>query len=486
MAGVFVVFANQLVGGGPPGGLGRVVLAEHPRHFSDFKFHKKKLVFHRAGLKYYERKLGRKRDVVYLEHGEVSREGLGRCLGRRGVKRASMYDPVDYGLEERLRRELKAEGIECEFVESPLFLCDREYLREHFGEQRHYSMNSFYTEQRRRLGVLMEDGRPAGGQWSFDKENRRPMRGEVEAPGVKPVRRNEYVREAEGYVNRHFGGNPGEAEGLIYPVTHAGARGWLADFVERRLELFGPYEDAISAEEPFLFHSVLSCLLNCGLLRVEEVLEAVLERGREGVRLNSVEGFVRQIIGWREFMRAVYALEGRRQAEANFWGCKQELPYAFCEAATGVEPVDVVIRRVMERAYAHHIERLMILGNFMLLCEIRPQEVYRWFMELFIDAYDWVMTPNVYGMSQYADGGRMTTKPYVSSSNYVRKMSDFGGGEWCEVWDGLFWRFVERHKKVFAGNARMKVMAVQLERMDREKRRGHVRTAERYLEGLFG
>jgi len=161
------------------------------------------------------------------------------------------------------------------------------------------------------------------------------------------------------------------------------------------------------------------------------------------------------------------------------------LPTSFYTAKTAMEPVDAVIRRVLDNAFAHHVERLMILGNFMLLCEIHPDEVYRWFMELFIDGYDWVMVPNVYGMSQYADGGRMTTKPCVSSSSYVRKMSDFPRGAWCEVWDALFWRFIHRHKKAFADIPRMNVTARQLDRMDRAKLRSHIDLAEFYLATLF-
>jgi deoxyribodipyrimidine photolyase-related protein len=190
---------------------------------------------------------------------------------------------------------------------------------------------------------------------------------------------------------------------------------------------------------------------------------------KKQVRLNSLEGFVRQVIGWREFMRAVYILRGQQQKEHNFWGLSSKIPYQFYDASTGIKPVDIIIERVLKNAYAHHIERLMVLGNFMLLCEIDPKEVYRWFMELFIDAYEWVMVPNVFGMSQYADGGMITTKPYISSSNYIRKMSDFKSGGWSEIWDSLFWRFIQ------------KLMAVQADRMDKRKMRRYIEKAESYL-----
>jgi deoxyribodipyrimidine photolyase-related protein len=199
--------------------------------------------------------------------------------------------------------------------------------------------------------------------------------------------------------------------------------------------------------------------------------------------LNSIEGLVRQVIGWREFMRAAYIERGRKQRKSNFWGFKRSMPAAFYQATTGIEPVDTVIRRVLRLGWCHHIERLMILGNFMLLCEIHPDHVYRWFMELFVDAYDWVMVPNVYGMSQFADGGSITTKPYLSSSNYVTKMSDFGTGPWREVWDALFWRFVHRHIGFFESHPRLAQMATMCKRMGR-RMDTHLKVADDFLNRL--
>lgn len=199
------------------------------------------------------------------------------------------------------------------------------------------------------------------------------------------------------------------------------------------------------------------------------------------VPLNSLEGFIRQVIGWREYMRGVYRLTGRQQRCRNFWGHTHPMPRALYQGTTGIDPVDTVIRRVLRHAYCHHIERLMVLGNFMLLCEIHPDAVYRWFMELFIDAYDWVMVPNVYGMSQFADGGLSTTKPYISGSNYILKMSNFRKGAWCAVWDALYWRFIDLHRDFFAMNPRMSVMVKQCDRLG-PRLAEHHRTANAFLE----
>jgi deoxyribodipyrimidine photolyase-related protein len=203
------------------------------------------------------------------------------------------------------------------------------------------------------------------------------------------------------------------------------------------------------------------------------------------VPMNSLEGFIRQVIGWREFILGVYRTMGRRQRSKNYWGYHHPLPAAFYDGSTGIDPVDTVIRRTLQHGYCHHIERLMVLGNFMLLCDIDPDEVYRWFMELFIDSYDWVMVPNVYGMSQFADGGMITTKPYISGSSYVLKMSNFRRGPWCEVWDALYWRFIHVHHDFFSSNPRMSVMVAQCNKMG-AKLAQHLKTADGFLEKLHG
>jgi deoxyribodipyrimidine photolyase-related protein len=223
-------------------------------------------------------------------------------------------------------------------------------------------------------------------------------------------------------------------------------------------------------------------MLNIGLLSPQDIIDRAMAYA-DRVPLNSLEGFVRQVIGWREFVRAIYRTRGVQQRTTNYWNHERKIPSSFYDGSTGIEPVDVVIRRVLELGYCHHIERLMILGNFMLLCDFDPDEVYRWFMELFIDAYDWVMVPNVYGMSQHADGGLMTTKPYISGSSYVLRMSSFKKGPWCEIWDALYWRFMNKHRSFFAGNARMGVMVSQLDKMG-SKLDKHLAVAEKFLKEL--
>jgi deoxyribodipyrimidine photolyase-related protein len=234
-----------------------------------------------------------------------------------------------------------------------------------------------------------------------------------------------------------------------------------------------------------LNHSVLTPMMNVGLLQPLEVVNAAIEyAGKHNVPINSLEGFVRQIMGWREFIRGMYECKGVESRTTNFWGFKRKIPSSFYDGTTGIIPVDETIRKVNETGYCHHIERLMILGNFMVLCEFDPNEVYEWFMELFIDAYDWVMVPNVYGMSQFADGGLFATKPYISGSNYVMKMSNYPKGDWNEVWDGLFWRFIQANRDFFSKNPRLNMMVRTFDKMNIERKNRLLLKAEAFLETL--
>jgi deoxyribodipyrimidine photolyase-related protein len=226
-------------------------------------------------------------------------------------------------------------------------------------------------------------------------------------------------------------------------------------------------------------------LINAGLILPNYILTKTLQYAQdEGVPINSTEGFVRQLIGWREFIRGMYICKGTYARTRNFWEFKRKIPASFYNGTTGIEPVDSVIKEVLKTGYCHHIERLMILGNFMLLCEFHPDDVYQWFMELFIDAYDWVMVPNVYGMSQFADGGTFATKPYISGSNYIKKMSNFGSGEWEQIWDGLFWRFMAVHQDFFKSNSRISMLYYAYQKMPEEKKQMHLRNANSFLERL--
>jgi deoxyribodipyrimidine photolyase-related protein len=433
---VVLIFPHQLFKINPNLDKNReVFLIEEARFFTDFNFHKKKLLLHRASMKYFESFLKKKGLKVRYFNFNQSWE--------KHLKGKTIYytELIDHQLEKKIPKRANK-------LKSPAF------ITEAFEKRKRYFMTGFYTEQRRNFNLLMKNGKPMGGKFSFDKDNRKKIPKDVKIPQLTSFY-NQFIKEGVAYVNKHFSKNPGSTDGFIYPVTHADSQKWLKDFIKHRLKLFGDYEDAMLREEPFLFHSICSPLLNIGLLTPDEVID---ETQKAKAPLNSKEGFLRQVLGWREFIKHIYDIEGEHQRRSNFFKHQKKLTNDFYTGETKIDPLDVVIKRVLQHAYCHHIERLMVVGNYMLLSEIHPNEVYRWFMELFIDAYDWVMVPNVYGMSQYADGGLMTTKPYFSSSNYLLKMSDFKRGEWCEVWNSLFWKFMKKHKRFLSKNPRLAML----------------------------
>ena len=225
--------------------------------------------------------------------------------------------------------------------------------------------------------------------------------------------------------------------------------------------------------------------MNVGLLTPENVLEKAISFAKEhDIPVNSLEGFVRQILGWREFVRGVYVYQGSYQRNKNYWKHTKKIPQSFYTAKTGIRPIDSSLQKILKTGYSHHIERLMIFANFMNLCQIDPNEAYQWFMEMFIDSYDWVMVPNVYGMSSFSDGGKMSTKPYISGSNYIKKMSDYPDGDWAEQWDALFWNFIDDHQDFFAKNPRLGMMLRTLEKMPEDKRKQHFKTAKEFIANL--
>jgi deoxyribodipyrimidine photolyase-related protein len=459
----------------------RVLLVEDALYFKQYAFHKQKLILHRASMRMHAAHLQKQNTQVHYLDVDAA-PTMAAVVERARLlepERLHIIDPVDDWLDRRIAREARRAGLKLIRHDTPMFLSSPLDLEQQFRGRRMF-LATFYAEQRKRFDVLMKNGQPVGGKWSFDAQNRKKLPRAMEPAPLWRPRSNEFVREAADYVAARFPENPGSPTDFKYPVTYADARRWLRDFVETRLPRFGDYQDAITTRDSALFHSVLTPMLNTGLLTPREVLDAVLSA--DNIPLNSLEGFVRQLIGWREFMRAAYILKGRRQRTRNFWNHDRALPDAFWTAGTGIDPIDTVIRRVLDHAYAHHIERLMILGNFMQLCGFRPDDVYRWFMELFIDAYDWVMVPNVYGMALYADGGLISTKPYIAGSNYVRKMSDFEPGAWCETWDGLFWSFIDMHRRELAANPRIGAIVGQLDRMPRDKLREHAVRARQFLQ----
>ncbi|MCS6837095.1 MAG: cryptochrome/photolyase family protein [Anaerolineae bacterium] len=494
---VAFIYPHQLFQPHPASAPGRLhVLSEDPLFFGDarypVRFHRLKLAYQRAAMQRYAEALRQQGYAVcVLEYAEQRQPGDSiRLLHSMGVRAVIACDPVDNIAERRLRRFCAEYGVVLTLLESPNFLTTQAQIEDFFAARKRtddYRQTDFYVWQRKRLGLLLDaKGKPLGGQWTYDSDNRHKLPTAQPIPPDPSNYAHPTIDEARLYVRQHFPNHPGALDAWPYPIDSAGAMKALDAFLEQRLTHYGRYQDAISPRGDVLFHSLLSAPLNVGLLSPQQVVARTLEHyeANPHTPLASVEGFLRQVVGWREFMRAVYVRIGTRQRRSNFWAAGRPLSEAWYSASLGMPPVDDAIRKVLRLAYAHHIERLMLLGNLMLLSDIHPDEVYRWFMELFIDAYDWVMVPNVYGMSQFADGGLITTKPYISSSNYVRKMSDYSSGDWCAIWDSLYWRFVARHADFFRSNPRLAVMMSHLDRLGEDGIAAHRARAEAWLNAL--
>lgn len=464
-----------------------IYLVEEHLYFKQYNFHKQKIAFHRASMKFYQtylQSLGIQVEYIdsYDELADIRM--LIPHLKSIGISEIEYIDTVDDWLEKRINKTCQQNKLKLIKHPSPIFLNSSQENENFFTNRKRMFQTDYYKYQRQSRNILLDEKRqPIGGKWTFDEENRLKYPKNKIPPSIKSLTVNEFYAEAIIHTQKNFPGNYGELnEQFTYPATFAESKKWLKDFLKTRFVDFGAYEDAIVSNESILHHSVLSPLLNVGLLTPDYILSETIAYAEEHkVPINSIEGFVRQILGWREFIRAVYELKGSEERTKNYWGFTRKIPESFYNGTTGIVPIDCTIQKILKTGYCHHIERLMVLGNFMLLCEFDPDEVYQWFMELFIDAYDWVMVPNVYGMSQFADGGLMSTKPYISGSNYLIKMSDYPKGEWQVVWDGLFWRFMHTQRKFFIQNPRLSMLIGTFDKMPDSKKQLHLRTAENFL-----
>jgi deoxyribodipyrimidine photolyase-related protein len=462
------------------------VLVEDDLFFRQYRFHVQKLILHRASMRRFAQRLrdaGFAVEVIETDASHTTAERLAALLRRLRPTALSVFDVVDDWLSRDLGRAVAAAGLDPSdalvVLESPNFVTTNAELTEWFGSHP-ARMQHFYSWQRRRLDILVHGDQPVGGQWSFDEDNRKKLPRKHPVPDVRWPDRHPAVDEAIAWVGEQFPDNPGTADTFHWPTSHDEAEAAYDLFLAERFDQFGPFEDAVSAQHPFLFHSVMTPALNIGLLDPADVVARALDAS-DGVGLSSLEGFIRQVIGWREYMRATYVLFGRRMRSSNRLRHTRPLDAGWWTASTGLPPVDLVVERVLERGWSHHIERLMIAGNAMCLLRTDPDAVHEWFMEMYVDAYDWVMVPNVYAMSQFAAGEAITTKPYVSGSNYLRKMSDLPTGDWTADWDGLYWTFVRDHREVFERNHRSLMMTRLYDGMAPEKKAAHTRAASRWL-----
>jgi deoxyribodipyrimidine photolyase-related protein len=464
-----------------------VFMAEDRGLATHFKYHKHKISFFFMAMRNYCDHLREEGfSVVYNKLSQATFfDHLESFIKKHHLKKIIMAEIQDKFFEKDIVAFCHDQGMALEFIGSPMFLCSRQQFKSYLSQNSKPFMKTFYEGERKRLGILVLKGdRPEGGHWSYDVENRKKAPKDLTNKPLAKIAASKHLGEVSDLVDKNFSGHPGSMQDFWLPTDRKGALKYLDHFIDHHLIHFGDYQDAITARDPFLYHAIISPMMNNGLITPAEILARVLKRYKEekNIPLSSVEGFVRQVMGWREFVRGIYQNYSEVQDEKNFFNHKGKLTKDWYEGTTGILPVDDAIKKAIKYGYCHHIERLMVISNIMLLCEIDPKEVHRWFMEMFVDSADWVMGPNVYGMGQFSDGGIFATKPYISGSNYILKMSDYKKGDWCDVWDGLFWRFIGKNASFFSKNYRMSMMVKTYEKMDSEKKKRLIKLAETFIQ----
>lgn len=427
-----------------------IYLIEEPRYFTDYKFHKLKLIYHRASMKKYYDNIINNINCKYIEYNNVNND-LYNLLNKEST---IYFNPVDHKLEKKFKTKLS----KAKMIDNLNFLLTSNEVKENkskFYKNNKYNHDMFYKYQREKLHILMKDNKPVGGKWSYDTENRKALPDNIKIPTVPKITKDKYYKEALQYIEKNFPNNYGDTDEWCFPIDTKGAIKWLDVFMKKRLNNFGPYEDAVKEDEPFLFHSVLSPMMNIGILPdILVIKRAVKYYDNNTVPIASFEGFIRQVIGWRNYVYSIYILEPSMY-EMNIMKHKKKIDDSYWHGNTNIKPIDSIIKKIIKYSYAHHIERLMYLGNWFLINQKDPKEVHRIFMEWTIDAYDWVMVPNVMGMSQAADGGRMMTRMYFSSSNYINMMSDYKktkNDEWWKIWDAIYYSFIDKHYDLLKSN----------------------------------
>ena len=412
-------------------------------------------------------------DIEHQDFGQTYEEKLVNHISVNDVTMLKIFEIEDKEFESRIKAFAEQQNLALTILPSPMFLLDREEFLAFNGKSKVLRMANFYKEVRKKLNLLMDDNqKPLGGKWSFDEDNRKKIPKGLPLPECYKPRESQYIESLKVTIESNFSDHPGQMDDVWMPLTRADALENIDYFLKVKFENFGIYEDAILQNDTFMFHSALSPSLNMGLITPNDIIDKVLEFTAEyDVPLNSVEGFLRQIIGWREFIRGVYQHHGETQLQSNLFNFSGSLKDSWYSGDTGIPPLDDAINFSDRYGYTHHINRLMVISNLMTLCEVHPKNVYRWFMEMYVDSSEWVMTPNVFGMGTFADGGIFATKPYICGSNYILKMSDYKKGDWCNTVDGLYWRFVSRHMGVLKNNPRLSFMRKTLENMDPQRKR---------------
>lgn len=477
-----IILPNQLYKNSPLINLNidTYFLVEEFLFFNQFKFHKQKIAYHIATMSFYVDYLqSLSKNVIYIKHNNnLSRiQNLLLHILNLGYKKLFIIDPVDNWIEKFISNCANKFNLEIIIVNNPGFILQKKDLKtvSEFIDSSYLvaKQTKFYIYMRKKLNVFVENGKPLGGKWSFDIQNRKKLPKNIIIPKNLTFQ-NKFWDNALIRVKSEFNDNPGKLEDFsFYPISFDEAKDAFDYFLENKILNFGYYQDFIDKDNNLLFHSNLSAAINIGLLTPDCLINLLIDfylNNQAKISFNNIEGYLRQIIGWREYVRFIYEYFGTKQRNSNFFNSKNSNLNSFLGFNTGLYILDVVLKKLELYGYNHHIERLMVLANIMNLLRFNPNKVYEFFMSNYIDAYDWVMVPNVYGMGLFADGGLMSTKPYICSSNYLLKMSNFKKDiKWTSVVDSLYWRFIYDFKDIFINQNRMSYIVNLLDKIDIKK-----------------
>jgi deoxyribodipyrimidine photolyase-related protein len=450
----------------------RVLMAELQDEATHVPHHKKKIAFLFSATRHFAEELraaGWAVDYVKLgSHGNQASftAQIAHAIAAHDPERILVTEAGEWRVSQEIASWQASFSLPVDVLADDRFVCSTRAFNAWAKGRTQLRMEYFYRDLRRRTGLLMDGDAPVGGRWNFDSENRKAAPVDMFMPRPRVFEPDAITREVLALVEARFGNNFGDLLPFWFGVTRADAEAAFADFVERALPRFGDYQDAMLTGEPFLYHAVISQYLNCGLLdplRVCRQVEASYRGGR--VPLNAAEGFIRQIIGWREYVRGIYWLKMPGYEKSNFFGHTRELPWFYWTGDTDMACVKAAVTQTREQAYAHHIQRLMITGNFALLAGVDPHALHEWYLSVYADAYEWVELPNTVGMSQFADGGLLASKPYAASGAYINRMSNYcsscvhdvkqrTGPKACPF-NALYWDFIARNRNTIGRNPRM-------------------------------
>ena len=506
MTTLIPIFADQLTLDLPPLCLSEkddsvILMMEVRGEAETVPHHRKKLIFLFSAMRHFAKALERDGwtvDYVSLTDpdnlGSFSKE-MKRAIERHKPDQIRLCEPSEYRVLEEVKTWDSHFNVPATVMADTRFIASKEEFASWAEGRKQYRMEYFYRDMRRKTGLLMSGDSPEGGQWNFDKENRKPAKADLFMPSPKKFDPDHITQDVIAMVRTEFPTRYGDVDGFFFAVTRECALESLDYFVKEALPRFGDYQDAMLTGEPFLYHSLLSLYLNAGLLGPLEICRAVENAYQSGdAPINAAEGYIRQIIGWREYVRGIYWHFMPEYLDRNALNAARDLPDFYWTGETDMHCLSEATGQTKEHAYSHHIQRLMITGNFAMLIGVDPKQVHEWYLAVYIDAFEWVELPNTLGMSQFGDGGLLGSKPYASSGSYINRMSNYCGSCKYDVkartgpkacpFNSLYWHFIDRNQDTLKGNNRMSMIYRNLEKMDPELKSEILDTADRFLKNL--